>query len=143
MHSLRVWGGKCGSAQYLYSSWSQTSAFFMGKWNVTSLNGKKQELDWEAVENHLDIVGVSSTKCRGSDTVELNEGWKRFYSGVDVTVSAQVGIGTFVSFAWPTVSLIGSHSKEGFASLSLGYKSGHCAFCRCTHQMLKHITSLS
>ena len=64
----------------------------MSNWNVTSLNGKKQELVWEAEQYHLDIVEVSSTKCRSSDVVELKEGWKLFYSGVDVTMSAQVGI---------------------------------------------------
>ena len=63
----------------------------MGNWKVTSLNGKKQELVWEAEQYHLDIVGVSSIKCCGSDTVELNEGWKLFYSGVDVTMPAQQG----------------------------------------------------
>ena len=69
----------------------------MGDCNVTSLNGKAQELVWEAEQHHLDIVGVSFTKCRGSDTVELNEGWKLFYSGVDVTMSAQAGVSILVS----------------------------------------------
>ena len=46
----------------------------MGNWNVASPYGKEQELVWEAEQYHLDIVGVSSTKCSGSDTVELNEG---------------------------------------------------------------------
>ena len=68
----------------------------MGNWNVTSLNGKEQKLVWEAEQYHLDIVGVSSTQCRGFDTVELNEGWKFFYSDVDVTMSAQEGVGIFV-----------------------------------------------
>ena len=54
--------------------------FCMDNWNVTLLNGKEQELVWEAEQYHLNIVGISSTKCRGSDTVELNEGWKLFYS---------------------------------------------------------------
>ena len=68
----------------------------MGNWNITSLNGKEQELVWEAEQYHLDIVGVSTTNCRSSDTVELNEEWKLFYSGVDVTMSAQAGVGIFV-----------------------------------------------
>ena len=63
----------------------------MSNWNVTLLNGKKQELVWEAEQYHLDIVEVSSTKCRGSDTVELNECLKHFYLGVDVAMSAQAG----------------------------------------------------
>ena len=37
----------------------------MGNWNVTSL---------EAAQYHLNIVEVSSTKRRCSDTVALNEG---------------------------------------------------------------------
>ena len=66
----------------------------MGNWNVSSINGKEQKLFWQY---HLDIVRVSSTKCRGSDTAELNEGWKILYSGVDVTMSARVRVGIFVS----------------------------------------------
>ena len=50
----------------------------MGNWNVTSLKRKEQELVWEAEQYHFNIVGVSSTNCRDSDTVELNEGWKLF-----------------------------------------------------------------
>ena len=69
----------------------------MGIWNVTSLNRKEQKLVWEAEQNHLDIVGVSSTKCRGSDTVELNEGWKLFYSGLDITMCARAEVGIFAS----------------------------------------------
>ena len=68
----------------------------MGNWNVTSLNAKEQELVWEAEQYHLDIVGVSTTQCRGSNTVELNEEWKLFYPGVDATMSAQAGVGIFV-----------------------------------------------
>ena len=69
----------------------------VGNWNVTSLKGKEQQLVWEGEQYHLDIVGVSSTKCHGSDTVKLNEGYKLFYSGVDETMSAQVRVGIFVS----------------------------------------------
>ena len=69
----------------------------LGNWNLTSLKRKEQELVWEAEQYHFDIVGVSSTKCRGSDTVELNEGWKVFYSGVDVTMFAQAKVGIFVN----------------------------------------------
>ena len=69
----------------------------MGDWNVTLFNEKEQELVWEAEQYHLDIVGVSSTKFYGSDTVELKKGWKLFYSGVDVTMSAQSGVSIFLS----------------------------------------------
>ena len=69
----------------------------MGNWNVTSLNEKKAGLVWEAEQYHFDIVGVFSTKCRGSDRVELNEGWKLFYTGTDVTMSAQAVVGIFAN----------------------------------------------
>ena len=69
----------------------------MDNWNVTLLKRKEQELVWEARHYHLDIVEVSHTKCCGSDTIELNEGRKLFYSGVDVTMSAQGGVGMFVN----------------------------------------------
>ena len=42
-------------------------------------------------------MGISSTKRRGSETVELNGGWKIFYSGVDAAMSAQAGVGLLVS----------------------------------------------
>ena len=45
----------------------------------------------------LDIEGISSTKRRGSGTVELDGGWKIFYSGVDAAMSAQAGVGLLVS----------------------------------------------
>ena len=67
--------------------------FRMSNWNVISLNGKEQELVWEAKQYHLNIVGVSSIECHSSDTVELNNGWKLFYSGTDTTMSAQAGAG--------------------------------------------------
>ena len=51
----------------------------------------------EAQQYHLDIVGISSTKRRGSGTTEMNDGWKLFYSGVDETMSAQAGVGLLVS----------------------------------------------
>ena len=58
---------------------------------------KEQKLVLEAEEYYLDIVGVSSTKCRGSDTVELNESLKLFYSHVHVIMFTKAGLGIFVS----------------------------------------------
>ena len=73
----------------------------IGNWNVSSLTGKKQELVCEAQQYRLDIVVLelssSSTKRRGSGTVELNGGWKIFYLGVDAAMSAQAGVGLLVS----------------------------------------------
>ena len=42
-------------------------------------------------------MGISSTKRRGSGTVELNGGWKVFCSGVDAALCAQAGVGLLVS----------------------------------------------
>ena len=69
----------------------------IGNWNVLILTRKKQELVCEAQQYRLDIVGISSTKRRGSGIVELNGGWKIFYSGVDAAMSAQAGVGLLVS----------------------------------------------
>ena len=69
----------------------------VGNWNVRTLTGKEQELVEEAKRYHLDIVGISSTKRRGSGTVEMGGGWKLFYSGVDPTMSAQAGVGILTS----------------------------------------------
>ena len=69
----------------------------IGNWNVSSLTGKEQELVCEAQQYRLDIVGISSTKRRSFGTVELNGGWKIFYSGVDAATSAQAGVGLLVS----------------------------------------------
>ena len=108
----------------------------MGNWNVTSLNGKKHELIWETQQHDLDIIGVSFSKCHGSDTVELNEGWKFFYSGVDVNMSGQAGVGIFVSrrSAHCVTDWI---PLKGRVSLSLGYRNDYCAFCTANkHQLL-------
>ena len=59
----------------------------IGNWNASSLTRKEQELVYEAQQYRLDIVGISSPKRRGSGTVELNGGWKVFYSGVNVCTS--------------------------------------------------------
>ena len=64
----------------------------LGNWNILTLTGKEQELVEEAKRYHLDIIGVSSTKRRGSGIVNFNGGWKLFYSG-----AAQVGVGTLTS----------------------------------------------
>ena len=64
----------------------------IGNWNVWSLTGKEQDLVWEAQQYGLHIMGISSTKRRGSETVEVNGGWKIFYSGVDAATSAHVGL---------------------------------------------------
>ena len=69
----------------------------VGNWNVLTLTGKELELVEEAKKYRLDIVGVSSTKRRGSGTVNLDGGWKLFYSGADPSMSAQAGVGILTS----------------------------------------------
>jgi len=59
-----------------------------GNWNIFTLTGNELEFVEEAKRYHLDIVGVSSTKRRGSGSVKLVGGWKFFYSGADPSVSA-------------------------------------------------------
>ena len=51
----------------------------------------------EAKKYHLDIVGVFSTKRRGSGIVDLDGGWKLFYSGADPSISAQAGVEILIS----------------------------------------------
>ena len=57
----------------------------LGNWNVFTLTGKEKELVEEAKRYQLDIVGLSSTKRRGSGTMSLDGGWKLYYSGADPT----------------------------------------------------------
>ena len=60
----------------------------------------------------------------------MNEGWKLFYSDVDVTLSAQVGVRIFISprLAYCVNDWIPLGGRV--CPLNLGYRSGHCAFCR-------------
>ena len=66
---------------------------YIRTWNVTSLSGKEPELADEASRYRLDIVGVSSTKRKGNETLVLNKRWQLFYSGVDPALHAQAGVG--------------------------------------------------
>ena len=44
----------------------------LGNWNILTLTGKELELVEEANRYHFDIIGVFSTKQRGSGTVDLD-----------------------------------------------------------------------
>ena len=69
----------------------------LGIWNILTLTRKELELVEEAKRYHIDIIGVSSTKRRGSGSVDLDGGWKLFYSGADPSMSAQGGLGILTS----------------------------------------------
>ena len=62
----------------------------LGNWNILILTGKELELVEEAKRYNFDIIGVSSTKRRGSGTVDLDGGWKLFYSGADPSLHKRV-----------------------------------------------------
>jgi len=51
----------------------------------------------EAKRYHSDVIEVSSTKRRGSGTVNMNSGWKQFYSRADLNVSAKSNMGKLTS----------------------------------------------
>ena len=65
----------------------------LGNRNGFTLIGKELEFEEEAKKYRLDIVGVTSTKRRGSGIVDLDGRWKFFYSGADPSMSAQVSVG--------------------------------------------------
>ena len=65
--------------------------------SILSLTGKELELVCKAQQFCLDIVGISSAKCSGFGTVELNGGWKIIYSVADAAMFVQAGVGLLVS----------------------------------------------
>ena len=69
----------------------------LGNWNILILTGKELELVQEAKRYFLDSIGVSSIKRRGTGTVDLDGGWKRFFSGADPSMFAQAGVGILAS----------------------------------------------
>ena len=101
----------------------------LGNWNTLTLTGKELELVEEAKRYY--IIGVSSTKRRGSGTVDLDGGWKLFYSGADPSMSAQAGVGILTS---PRLSDFVSNwiplgSRVCMVKLKVHW-IGHCAYCR-------------
>ena len=66
----------------------------------------------DAKRYHLDIIGVSLTKRRGSGTVDLDGRWKLFYSGADPSMSAQAGVRILTS-SRQTVCQIGFLGDHG------------------------------
>ena len=51
----------------------------------------------DVLEDSTSVIGVSSTKRRGSGTVDLDGRWKLFYPGADPSMSAQAGVGILTS----------------------------------------------
>ena len=56
-----------------YRSREREQKLHIGTRNMTSLTGKEPELVDEAVRYRLDLVGVSSTKRKGTETLILNK----------------------------------------------------------------------
>ena len=69
----------------------------LGNWNILTLTEKELELVEEAKRFHCHIIGVSSTKRRGSGTVDLDGGRKLFDSGANPSISAQSGLDFLIS----------------------------------------------
>jgi len=61
------------------------------------LGGKEPELVGEAIKYRLDIVGVSSTRKKGSGVLRLTAGWQLFHTGVDPTKFAEAGVAFLVN----------------------------------------------
>ena len=73
----------------------------LGNWYIPTLTGKELKLIEEAKRYYLDIIGVSSTKKRGSRNWDLVGGWKLFYSDADPSRSAQAGVGILIGLLLP------------------------------------------
>ena len=82
LRQLRIWRGKWGqcSVLLLWKTWgSQVNgnlAVINGNWNITSFTEKEHKLIKETTRYSLDFVSISSTTCRGSNTIQLDDGWK-------------------------------------------------------------------
>ena len=87
----------------------------MDIWNILTLTGKELELIEEEKWYLLDIIGVSSTKRRGSGTVDWDGGWKLFYSGANPSMSAQAGVGISQAPGYQIVRQIGFLWDHGYA----------------------------
>ena len=73
----------------------------------------------EAKKYHLDIVGVFSTKRRGYGIVDIDGGWKLFYSGADSNMSVLAGVEILTSVSCQTVCSIGFLWDHGLVCLTL------------------------
>ena len=87
-------------------------------------------------------MGISSTKRRGSGTIESNGGRKIFYSGVDAALSAQAGNGLLVSpnMAECVVDWVPLGGRVCLLKLRLQERFPCILYSRCTHLTWNHIT---
>ena len=92
---LRGWHSisMASSTEKCYRNRERKQKLHIGTWNATSLTSKEPKLVHEAFRYRLDIVEVSFTKRKGNGTLVLNKRWQLFYSGVDLALHAQAGVG--------------------------------------------------
>ncbi|TWW62301.1 hypothetical protein D4764_04G0009480 [Takifugu flavidus] len=67
------------------------------KWNVTSLMGKEPELVCDVEKFQLDLVGLTSTHSKGSETSLLERGWILYHSGVANGARRWAGVAILVA----------------------------------------------
>ena len=82
-----------GTQGYLAHFRKNHNRLLLGNWNVLIFIGK----DLEFVEKASRYFGASSTKRCGSGIVDLDGGWKLFYSDAGSSMSAQAGVGILTS----------------------------------------------
>ena len=113
MCPLHVWRGEWRQRRVIRTRDNVTHSpvnhhqLLLSNWNILTLTEKELELVEKAKRYHFDIVGVSSIKRRGYGTVDLDGGWKLFYSGAVPSMSTQAGVGILISPVCETVCQIG------------------------------------
>jgi len=87
-----------------------------GNRNTTSLTRKDHEVVAEAKRYSLDIVGISSTEHRGSNTAKLDDRWwKLFYSVAEPAKLARVDwvcSGLLQPLRWRCVECAIHHERD-------------------------------
>ena len=103
----------------------------LGTWNVTSLGGKEPELVKEVERYRLDLVGLISTRSRGSGTLLLYRGWTLFFSGVAQGVRCTAGVGILTSLRLSAAMLAFTPVDERVPSLRVRVIGGKtdCGLC--------------
>jgi len=101
----------------------------IGNWSITSLIEKEHELVEEAKWYSLGVllVGISSTKCRRCNTVQPNDVWKLFYSGVEPAKFSKGGVVTHVSRQLAKCSWM-DHTRRNGVHVEVGVVGPHPVF---------------